>query len=87
MMKTCCTDPTYWDKGRKKKKKTESVLAVCPYGRLDFYNYQTNLDAGFLEDRVIHEEVLYVYNIHIVEKRFSISIAHVRSRGGLLVTE
>jgi hypothetical protein len=37
-------------------------------------------------DRVIQKEGLYVYNSHnIVEKHFSISIAHVRSWGGLLV--
>jgi hypothetical protein len=40
----------------------------------------------FLIGRVIYDDGLYAYNIHnIEEKHFSISIAHVRSRGGLLV--
>jgi hypothetical protein len=41
----------------------------------------------FLIDRVIQEEDWDVYNKHnIVDKQFSISIAHVQSRGGLLLT-
>jgi hypothetical protein len=40
----------------------------------------------FLVDRVVQEEGLYVYKMHnIAEKHFSIGIAPVRSRGGLLV--
>jgi hypothetical protein len=36
-----------------------------------------------LIDRMIHEVGLYVYNMHNkVERHFSISIAHVRSRAG-----
>jgi hypothetical protein len=39
-----------------------------------------------LIDKANQEEDLYVYNTHnILEKHFSISIASVRSRGGLLV--
>jgi hypothetical protein len=41
---------------------------------------------SFLIDRMIQEEGLFDYNMHnIVEKHLSISIAPVRSRGGLLV--
>jgi hypothetical protein len=34
--------------------------------------------------RVIQEEGLYVYNMHNIEEHFSISIATVRSRDGLV---
>jgi hypothetical protein len=40
----------------------------------------------FVTDSVIQEERLYVYDIHnIIQNRFYISIAPVRSRGGSLV--
>jgi hypothetical protein len=45
-----------------------------------------DFDAGFLINRVIKEEDLYVYNMHNkVEKHFSVSIAPVRSRDDSLV--
>jgi hypothetical protein len=40
----------------------------------------------FVKARVIHEEGLYVYNMHnIVEKHFNMSFEPVRSWDGLLV--
>jgi hypothetical protein len=40
----------------------------------------------FLIERVVQDEGVYVYNVHnIVEKHFSISIAHARGRGRSLV--